>query len=270
MPEFTSNEPSDRLRSLADAGGRAARALPGAQVRALGTRRRRRRMTATVGASLAAVAVVVGGAFAAINQLGVFRVEPAAPIPTTIPDGYPIDRDLPDYGGDGDVQGPGPEIEGDEFTLCGAVVLPGDVVPIDRLGVRSVAPEFQHLRLVQLSEAPDEAEAVIRQGAEAGADCPRDDLGGGTVAEHVVEPTPLGGGGVVVLTRYEMDGLPVLGVEQRHLVRLGAAVLMVYESGEYEPRSDLERGWIDELTDVTRTMADDLRACLEDESCGAP
>jgi hypothetical protein len=78
------------------------------------------------------------------------------------------------------------------------------------------------------------------------------------VVLHTSEPTSLGDDGYIVLTHWEADGMPVLGAAQRQLVSVGAAVLMVSESGEYESRSDAEREWIDELSELTRSLVGDL------------
>jgi hypothetical protein len=81
MPDFDHDPvegPLQALHDLAAAGHVRARGLSAAQVRALGTRRHRRRMAAGLAATSAAVVVFVGGAFAAAGQLtSTAPVEPA-------------------------------------------------------------------------------------------------------------------------------------------------------------------------------------------------
>lgn len=72
MPEFDHDPvegPLRALRDLAAAGHAHARGLPIEQVRALGTRRHRRRMAGTVAATSVAVVLFVGGAFGAAGRL---------------------------------------------------------------------------------------------------------------------------------------------------------------------------------------------------------
>lgn len=291
MRETWSDEPLDRLQALADEGGRAAQGLPGTQVRLLGARRRRRRLATTTGAVVMAVAVVAGGAFAALDRLGGTSIEPAdpsptrpvdpsptgpagpspsepaGPRPTVIPPDYRIDRELADYGSDGEVQGPSADIEAEPFQACERTGWPENTVPIDQLGVRSTAAgDIRHIRLVRLYGDAEAADAVVRGLVDVVAGC-SGERDGGTVMKYEGEQTTLGDGGLKVLISFEVDGLPVLGMEQLHAIRVGSAVLIVSESGEYEPGSDVAQTWVDDLTDVARSLADDLRECLAGASC---
>jgi hypothetical protein len=80
-----------QLRALADEGARLAHGMSGARVRARGQRRHRRRILTSAVAASAIVAALVGGAFAAIDQL-TNPAEPssAGPVqtvgPSTTPD----------------------------------------------------------------------------------------------------------------------------------------------------------------------------------------
>lgn len=294
MRETWSDEPLGRLRALAREGGRAAQSLPGAEVRALGARRRRRRTAATAGAVVMAVVVVAGGAFAALDRLGSplleptdpsptmsadpsptrstdpSPTEPAGPLPTVIPSDYEIDRDLPDPGGDGDVQGPSADVEIDPFLVCELNGWLGTAAVTDQVGARSSGPaDDNHVRLVRLYSNAEEADAVVLGLSEVLGECYDEQPEGDTVVNYSVERTTLGDNSVMALTSYDWNGLPTLGMEQMHVIRVGAAVLIVGESGEYLPGSDVVQTWIDDLTGMAQTMADDLRACLEHTSCPA-
>lgn len=286
MPDTSANEPLDQLRSLAETAGRAAHGMPGAQARALGTRRRRRRLTAATGTALLAVATFAGGVYAAISPMGQQPPEPVAPAPTTrpsepaspdptpdpapapttIPPDYRIDGNLPDYGSDGSTQGPNADVAVRDLTLCGEAVFPGDVDPVDRLGVVYEAPEYEHVRLVQLYGDASEADAVMQQIADAVASCPEmeyesdisPDLTGATLYD--LETTSVGDNSFVVTTQYEVGGEPTLGMELHQLVRVGSAVLLVAETNEGDPRSETVDDATAELTDTARTLAEDLCA----------
>ncbi|NED99763.1 hypothetical protein [Phytoactinopolyspora halotolerans] len=281
MPENTSNEALEQLRSLADAAGRAASRLPGQQVRARGARRHRRRATAGAAAAVAVIVAFVGGGYAVIGEPRSSSVQPAdqspsptvvpspssptadpSTFPTAIPSDFPIDRDLPDYGSDGEQQGPAADVEIREFAPCGVPGFPVDIVPIDRLGVRYAAPELEQFRLVHLYANTREADVALAQVADAVAECPQEERDSGSVAGHSLGRTSLGDDSLVVVTRYATDAVPQLGVDQLHIVRTGPAVLVVTAFGAYEPRSDLEGEWIDETTDLVRSLADDLQARL--------
>jgi len=87
MPDFE-HEPTERslqrLRDLASAGRTHAQALPAEQVRALGARRHRRRVIATVAAASVAVIVFTGGVVAATGDLVRTSTQPQPAVTPTM------------------------------------------------------------------------------------------------------------------------------------------------------------------------------------------
>lgn len=72
MPDFEhspARDPLERLSDLAASGSLRAYGLPAEQVRALGTRRHRRRIAVTLAVASVVVVVMAGGAVAAAEQL---------------------------------------------------------------------------------------------------------------------------------------------------------------------------------------------------------
>lgn len=291
MPELD-HDAIRQLRELAAEGRRRADGLPGDRVRELGTRRHRRRIAATVAAASMAVVVVAGGAFTATAGLTGASDDPqpaetpsVVPSPavkttgapmvveavdntpppggwvTEIPAGYPLDRDLPDLGGDGRLSGPVQHLGVPGFHPCDSAGFPGDADTTDTLGLlRYTAPELRQQRQLVLFPDAAQAHAAVQQVVTDVRDCPREDLADGVgYRVHDWRSTDLGDIGVLTVTHVGQQGFGlVLGSEQHHLVRVGNAVLMVAESGEQLPDSPTERRWVRERTHLVDTLTDDM------------
>jgi hypothetical protein len=291
MPEFD-RDPLQRLREVADAGREHARGLPADEVRALGSRRQRRRMAASVAGVCAVVVIIAGGVLSATGQMSslVDAPQPAdAPRPSTapspparntespvlgavdnvppsggwmteIPGGYPLARNLPAQGEDGAVQGPGGEVDLPGIRACGSVAFPLAGSSSDMLGLRYTAPEVRHVRQLVVYEDAVAAQAALRRLVDDVAACPREELDDGvSYRVHQVRATDLGDTGVRALTHGGQQGFGLmLGSEQHHLVRVGNAVLRLSEAAEYMPDSDAEQRWLAEVSEVVGGLAQDL------------
>lgn len=293
MPEFD-REPLQRLREVADAGREHARGLPADQVRALGSRRQRRRVAASVAGVCAVVVIIAGGVLTATGQMSslVDAPQPAdAPRPSTapspparntgspvlgavdnvppsggwvteIPESYPLAQDLRAQGEDGAVQGPGGGVDLPGIRACGSVAFPLAGSSSDMLGLQYSAPEVIQVRQLVVYEDAAAAQAALRRLVDDVAACPREELDDGvTYRVHRVRTTDLGDTGVRALTHGGQQGLGLmLGSEQHHLARVGNAVLRLSESAEYMPGSEAERRWLTEVSEVVGGLVQDM--CL--------
>jgi hypothetical protein len=235
--------------------------LPPPEVRRLGDRMRRRNAAfAAVGAA-AAIAVIVtplavfaGGrdhAEPPVTTPSVSHSEspsespsgtdPSASEPTNqpienieIPEGFPLADGLPDSGaepGQPGLQGPNRTLEPLTFSACGSSF---DEPPhVDQLLASWTNVEDYRDR--QLTTFEDAAQAVtyVKTLTDFYRTCPEEDGGqAGNSIVHKVSRTAVGGESWAVVTHYEFDGAPTVGLTVVHVIRLGRAVLIDTTSNE--------------------------------------
>lgn len=258
-------DPLDTLSRLAD--GQAGPMLPASEVRRRGDRLRRRRTgLRTLGGALA-VAVVLGGVALTTGMDGHTTPAPAtqAPRPTTaatamaIPAWFPLDQGYPDPGGDGSVTGPSssPAAAFAPIEACGQRAYPV-VRPAGRLSVRLQQPE--DFRGRELTTYDDEAAAkrALDSFVSVMRDCPRETTGG-TTATHAVSSVRAGDESWAVVTTYETDGRPSLGLQVTTATRAGAALLVATQSDEGDAgaaQAQLDRQ-LDDVRALLRLLSSD-------------
>lgn len=187
--------------------------------------------------------------------------EPDSPV-QVIPDDYPLDRKLPDYGGDGSQQGPRERLN---LLLdprpCGARSFLQSADVADQRMLQYRAPEVVHSRALLLFQDEQQAALAMQEVARAVDFCPEDEMDDGvTVVKYQREATSIGDESLVIVRTQETNELPALGTEQHHFVRVGNAVMMVNESGEYMYDSKAGRDALRELTQLVDTLEDDMSA----------
>ena len=233
-------DPLDTLSRLAD--GQARPMLPPAEVRRRGDRLRRRRTgLRTLGGALA-VAVVLGGVALTTGTDGGTSREPAPATQSSSPTGaatamavpawFPLDQGYPDPGGDGSVTGPSSSRAAAlaPIEACGQRAYPV-VRPAGRQSVRLQQPE--DFRARELTTYDDEAAAkqALASFASALRDCPRETTDG-TTATNTVSTVRAGDQSWGVVTTYETDGRPSLGLQVTTATRAGAALLVATQANE--------------------------------------
>ena len=125
-------------------------------------------------------------------------------------------------------------------SFCGTDGLPlAGVLDARRDG--AVGPEFADLRDLRLYADDAAAHALLVRVREAGTGCPEDEHGGTRWLTDVAS-ADLGDEAVRVVRTYETDGLVNLGATFWHAVRVGNAVLVTAQSGEYLPGDTLGQG----------------------------
>lgn len=255
------SELPELLRDLAAHAGRHARPLHAAEVRRRGIARHRRRLVATFGSAVLAVAVTAGIALGAVGAGGDRGLAPASPTttpagPTTtspspsptspagewiheIPDDFPIATRLPDYGGDGNQVGPRQGVPFTDLKVCDEQLWPGFGTS-DDLSVHYSAPEYaQHRDLVLYAD-----EATARNAFEnivnTTSQCDREESADGNFFSlWDVETEPDQGLRSAWITRTggQRDLGVMLGVSVYHVVQQGNAVLLLYVTGEADPNA---------------------------------
>lgn len=253
-------DPLDTLSRLADR--EFGPLVPAAEVRRRGDRlRRRRTVLRTLGGALA-VAVVLGGVAVTtrLDRGTTSAPGPATqgPSPTTaatalaIPAGFPLDQGYPDPGGDGSMTGPSrsPAAAFTPIQACGQRAYPV-VKPADRLSVRFQQPE--DFRGRELTTYDDEADAkrALETFASAMRSCPRETTGG-TTATSAITTVPAGDQSWAVVTTYETDGRPSLGLQVITATRTGAALLVTMQSNEGDAGS--AQGQLGQQLDEVRAL----------------
>ena len=253
------SDPFDSLRSFGE--GPAHRRLPAAEVRRRGERMRRRRNAMRVVGGAAAVAVITTGGLAlgtsrpdAVPQPPTSSQSPgpspdSGPTPTppkdtasttTIPRRFPIAAGYPTRAEVTDEQvlaGPSPELQVFiDYGACGQKLYP-ITEPADRLAVMFRQPEDFRARVLTTYPDVQTAREVLSRLVSGHRACPRDTY------EDTPEPvtlidvrqTGLGDEGYVVVTTYEQDGAPAIGLGLGHAVRVGNALLLSSRSTEGGP-----------------------------------
>jgi len=244
--------------------------LAPSEVRRLGDRMRRRRNAAAVVAGVAAVAVI-----AAPIALYAGRDDSSAPSPapspsesTTsapvvpdpivswfeeIPEDFPLavgwpDDDEAERGEDG-LKGPDRVLRSLTFTLCGDTL--NDTVYVDRLRADwTNVEDYRHRQLTTYADA-DQAVAEVKALTDFHRECPTEEGDDGYTRVTEVQRTEVGGESWAVVTHYEFDGAPAVGLTITHVIRLGRAVLINTISNEGGAGQDPDgevRGHLDAMT----------------------
>ncbi len=125
-------------------------------------------------------------------------------------------------------------------SFCGTDGLPLTGV-LDARRDGAVGPEFADLRDLRLYADDAAAHALLVRVREVARGCPEDEHGG-TRWLTDVGSADLGEEAVRVVRTYETDGVVNLGATFWHVVRVGNAVLVTAQSGEYLPGETLGQG----------------------------
>ena len=162
-----------------------------------------------------------------------------------IRDDFPLDIAIP-VGGDSELAGPGRDVEGVDFTdLCGPdawMVQPVE----DALAVRVTGPEYSLTRQLETFADADTAAGMLADLRAALADCP---VSGSKVFTELDAQTSYDDSVTFSMTYDEGLGGTIFQV-----VRVGRAVLLVAETGEYSPET-VANG-VTELTAANRQVTD--------------
>jgi hypothetical protein len=236
---------------------------PPEQVRRRGERIRRRRTAGQVLAAAVLVGAVATGGFL-LDGAGPRTTPPPGPVdrPTATADPEPapapvdltridLTRGFPTHG-DAFVTGPGARVPAfSDFQVCGRPY-PGDRPdPMQRLGVSMQAPEDFRARELTVYADAATAQAALDRFVGLFQACPEDPPGGGAVSRNEVRPVALGDEGRSVLRTYVTDGMPQLGMEIVHAVRVGQVLLLTSQHDEGSGALDMgqSRRRVDEATE---------------------
>lgn len=262
-------DPSElpELRDLAAHAGRHARPLDAAEVRRRGTVRRRRRIAAISGSAVLATVVAAGVGYGAVDTTSNRGLGPAdrtttspsaspsssdptaspskSPTPSgewlqKIPEDFPIATRLPDYGSDGSRVGPRQGVPFTDLTVCDSNLWPG-LDTSDDLSVHYSAPEYAQYRDLVLyadeATAMDAFENIVTTTSQ----CDREETPDGeffSLWDVETEPEQGDLRGAWVTRTGGQRGLGVmLGVTVYHVVQQGNAVLLLYVTGEADPKA---------------------------------
>ena len=196
-------------------------------------------LTSTYAAGLADLEQTRAGVAPLVAAMAQFAgaepsTQPAGTI--EIPEGFPLADGLPDGGaepGQPGLQGPNRTLEPLTFSACGSSL---DEPPhVDQL--RASWTNVEDYRDRQLTTFEDAAQAVtyVQRLTDFYRSCPEDDAdeAGRTMSVlHEVNRTAVGGESWAVVTYYEFDGAPAIGLTVVHVIRLGRAVLIDTTSNE--------------------------------------
>lgn len=154
---------------------------------------------------------------------------------TTIPPDLVVSEGLPADGGDF-------ERAADAVTepFCGTDAFPVDGVT-DARRDGATGPEFADLRDLRVYADDAAAHALLVRARKAVRTCPEDEFGA-TLWLSEASDAALGEEAVRVVRTYETDGMVNLGATFWHLVRVGNAVLVTAQTGEYLPGDTLGQG----------------------------
>lgn len=153
----------------------------------------------------------------------------------TIPADVSVSEGLPAAGGDF-VRSANAVTE----SFCGRDGLPlAGVLDARRDG--AVGPEFADLRDLRVYADDAAAHDLLVRFREVGMSCPEDEHGGTRWLTDVAS-ADLGEEAVLAVRTYAADGLVTLGATFWHVVRVGNAVLVTAQSGEYLPGDTLGQG----------------------------
>ncbi|MGH3347362.1 MAG: hypothetical protein ACRDO4_10290 [Nocardioides sp.] len=154
---------------------------------------------------------------------------------TTVPADLVVSEGLPADGGDFE-RSADPVRE----PFCGTDAFPVEGVT-DARRDGATGPEFADLRDLRVYADDAAAHALLVAAREAVQACPEDEFG---ATRWLSESTDvdLGDESVRIVRTYETDGLVNAGATFWHLVRVGNAVLVAAQSGEWLPGENLGQG----------------------------
>lgn len=180
-----------------------------------------------------------------------------APVPSTpIPDDFPLAEGM-DPGGDGEVTGPGGNVEGAPVVdVCGTEVVTPSVVE-ERLAVRETGIEYLETRELYTFPTADEAIETVNIVREAVANCPRSE---GELASYTNKVLDGAAGYDSFAWGFFADeGLDGGTFE---ITRIGRSVLVLYAAGETSEAS--LQPVADTLTETTLAIAPEMCLWTED------
>jgi hypothetical protein len=247
--------------------------LPADEVRRLGDRARRRRITVRAAGATCVVAAVAATSLALGTGTPLTAPDPVAPDPDPsptravapepdrlVPSGFPLSRGLPMSAGTPDLAGPAaapfseviPPVCGSTYALAGT--------PVDRLAMEGTNVVFQGVRDLAVYDSPGQALRAVEEQAQRLRDCPTE-RGAGSLATTTVEPLAIGDQAWRATRVYTSDGTAV-SVEVFYLVQRGTAALVLTESLFDEPAPVANGPAIDVDTELGSYLADQERAVV--------
>jgi ferredoxin len=181
---------------------------------------------------------------------------PVASGTAAIPAGFPLAESLDD-GGDSDVEGPDPDVEGAPVVdVCGTAVWQPSLV-VERLAARETGIEYLETRELFTFPTADEASESVTQVREAVTACPRLDGESYDYTTKVLDgPEGYDSFTWGSFADESLDG----GVFQ--ITRVGASVLVLYAAGETSEAS--LQPVADNLTEASLELAPEMCLFTED------
>jgi hypothetical protein len=272
---------SDPIKDLENfnSEGLPVNPLAPSEVRRLGDRMRRRRNAAAVVAGVAAVAVIAAPialfagrddssapspappATSTTSTPDVDPTTPPTPEPITalvkeIPEGFPLAAGWPDdseaESEEMGLKGPNRSLRSLGFTSCGDTL--DDTVYVDRLRADWTNVEDYRSRQLTTYADADQAVAAVKALTDFHRECPTENAGEGYTRVTEVQRTEVGGESWAVVTHFEFDGAPAVGLTITQVIRLGRAVLIDTTANEGgagpDPDGEVE-AQLDKMTSAT-------------------
>lgn len=233
-------------------------------VRRLGTRRHRRRVAATLGAT----ACLVLGAVAAGVGASSFATDATPPLPAdrpsqgltpdteqtapAIPADFPLGRGLPTASQQLDMRGADTPPTGESVgEICGApYALTGR--PVDRAAIEGTNQEYLGVRDLAVYRTPAQALDATRTLAGRLRSCPVEQAPGGDTTTTVAALSNLGDHAWVSVRTLEYDG-DAMSAEYYVIVQRGSAALVLHQQGG-EPallREGTRQAYLDDFRSST-------------------
>lgn len=238
----------DPLQQLADFGtGGPVNPLPAAEVRRLGDRRRARRTAVAAVAGVTAVLAVAvpAGLYAARDDGSQPPDVVETPTVTSIPEGFPLDRNAYEFGPDGTREGPSAEVEVERALPCDAEPL-GSASELDRLAFVNGGGEFTDSRELLLFDDETAAREVLDETRRTVEGCD-DDQNDGIRLTWRTENADTGQDSVTFI-----QGVPgAMGGTTYQYTRVGSAILTVQWASE-------GGGDLAEQTAITKAIVPDM------------
>jgi hypothetical protein len=169
-----------------------------------------------------------------VTQTSTPTPEPINVAVKEIPDGFPLAASWPDDSqAESDKYGlvrPTRTLDSLLFSMCDATFEDPDYV--DRLRAKWTNPEDYRDRQLTTYADASHAVAAVKALTDFYRGCPTQDSSGGNTLVHQVTRTGVGGDSWALVTYYEFQGAPAIGLDIAHVIRLGRAVLIDTSSGE--------------------------------------
>ena len=268
--------------------------LAPSEVRRLGDRMRRRRNAAAAVAGVAAVAVIAAPIALYAGRDGSSApspapspssttgspdvdVNPPSPEPITvllreIPEGFPLAAGWPDddqaESEEMGLKGPNRTLDSLPFTMCGNTF--DDPEYVDRLRAQWTNVEDYRGRQLTTYADADEAVAAVRALTDFYGACPSEEGSDGYTRVSEVRRTQVGGESWALVTHYEFDGAPAVGLTITHVIRLGRAVFfdtVANEGGAGQNRDAEIQNQLDAMTSASAQPVSRMCAFTE-AGCG--